>query len=271
MATLTPNDIINLVAKAAKAAGTVTSTPGTSGALSGTVTLGPGSFSDATLVNGVKLGSNPAFRHGQISTQTIKATEWLSRQTFAAAIIYAESGGRTNARCFNIDKPDGSPGCSPTGPAGPRGVDRGLWQWNSVAWPTITDTAADDPASATILAYLVSNGFSDFGPWKKSKGMDTNSEPFKVIAKAMEDQMGYVIDKGIFGIPGEAGFYDSITGALGGALDWATALGKLLSNLISVSFWKRVGMGAAGLGLLILAIVLFSGNTIRSTVRKVTP
>lgn len=271
MATLTPNDILNLVAKAAKAAGTLTSTPGTSGALSGTVTLGPGSFNDATMVNGVKLGSNPAFRHGQISTQTIKATEWLDRQTFAAAIIYAESGGVTNNRCYNVDDANGNPTCRKTPPAGPRGVDRGLWQWNSVAWPTITDTAADDPASATILAFLVSNGFSDFGPWKKSKGMDPNSEPFKVIAKAMEDQMGYVVDKGLFGIPGEAAFYDTITGALSGALDWATGLAKLLSTLVSVSFWKRVGMGAAGLGLLIFAIVLFSGNTVRSSVRKVTP
>lgn len=47
--------------------------------------------------------------------------------------------------------------------------------------------------------------------------------------------------------------------------DWATALGKLLGNLISGAWWRRVGIGALGVVLVIIAVVFAAGTP---TIRK---
>lgn len=174
----------------------------------------------------------------------------------AASIMLAESGGVTEARCYNVDDAQGRPTCSPTGPAGPRGVDRGLWQWNSVAWPQITDAMADDPKTATELAYKVSNGFQQWGPWTGSKGLDPNSQPSRTIRalKQYESPTDAVVDT----LPG-----------VGALVGWADALGRFLSALISPAFWRRVGIGAAGIALVVLAVVYLNrGNlaTVAATV-----
>lgn len=267
MATLTPAELITLALNAAKH-GAIVSYP-----TDGKVQIAPGSSNGDTVLSGVKLGSNPAFRNGQITAGPMTTDEWWGRVVQAAAIMYAESGGVTNARCYNIDGPDGKPTCSNRPPAGPRGVDRGLCQWNSVAWPMINDAAADNPIVAATLLFYVSNGYSTWQPWNGSKGLDQNSDKFKTVLKAAEDMAGHALDKGVFGIPGEVGLYNGIqTGidALGGVVDWAASLGKLLASLVSGAFWRRVGLGAAGLALVVVALVLLSGVT-TSVARKAAP
>jgi uncharacterized membrane protein len=251
----------------------------------GKLTISQGSMNDATMVNGVRIGSSPSFRHGHITSATLAPDEWLSRLINASCVIFAESGGVTNARCYNVDGPSG-PTCSPTGPAGPRGIDRGLWQWNSRAWPTITDTAADDPVSATILAFLVSDGFSQWAPWSKSKGLVAGSTPRNTMVaawKAAKPNDSANAEE-MWGIPAAVAMValnsatqghggatvDAVGTAAGAAVDaaqsawgtltdWTSALGKLLSTLISTSFWVRVGMALLGLGLIGIALALASG------------
>ena len=182
----------------------------------------------------------------------------------AASIMYAESGGVTDAKCYNYDK-NGSPSCSPTPlPAGTpgteRGVDRGLWQLNSVAWPTVNDMAAFDPYDSTRLAFLISGGFRNWGPWAKSKGMDPNSAPAKAVQAAYAETEGRVIDKGVLGLPGEAQVLDAAEGAVGAVtgigstlLGWAEALGRILSHLLDAQWWTRLAIGALGVVLVLIA------------------
>lgn len=184
----------------------------------------------------------------------IPTSEYDRRVVQAAAIVMAESGGDTNAVCYNVDGPDGKPTCSSKPPAGPRGIDRGLWQWNSVAWPQITDLAAFDPASSTEIAFTVSNAYTSFGPWSKSRGMDPNSQAFKTIAATYESMLGRAVDDTpILSTidPDADGIPD---GAFGALVGWAEGLGRLLSNLTSAAFWTRVGIGALGVAFVIFAI-----------------
>jgi uncharacterized protein YkwD len=43
--------------------------------------------------------------------------------------------------------------------------DRGLWQISSRWWPNITDAQADNPASAAVHIFNISNSGRDFSPW----------------------------------------------------------------------------------------------------------
>lgn len=192
-------------------------------------------------------------------TTTITNADYDQRAVRAASIMMAESGGRTDARCYNYDGPNG-PTCSPTPlPAGTkgteRGIDRGLWQWNSKAWPDISDMAADEPETATDIAYRVSKGFTTWGPWRGSRGLDPNSAPSRTIAAEYRNMMGVVVDDTPILSqldPDANGTPDGLAPALG----WLEALGKLLSNLLSPAWWRRLGVGALGLLLVVIAVVL---------------
>ncbi len=207
-------------------------------------------------IGGVDVRSG-AFHNGRIVEQRLTVEQWHARQITATAVLFAESGGVTNARCYNVDGADGKPTCSPRPPAGPRGTDRGIAQFNDKAWPMIPDTAADNPGTAVKLVALITNGYRDWGPWEGSAGLDPNSAPFKAARAQYEDTLGIVIDKGLFGLPGETAVYGAVEGVFGTILGWAEALGKLLSVLLSVAFWRRVGMGALGLVLVALALSTF--------------
>jgi hypothetical protein len=43
--------------------------------------------------------------------------------------------------------------------------DRGLWQISSRWWPNISDAQADNPASAAVHIFNISNSGRDFSPW----------------------------------------------------------------------------------------------------------
>lgn len=196
----------------------------------------------------------------------IPTSEYDARVLRAASIVWAESGGKTDARCYNVNGPDGKPTCSPTPPAGPRGVDRGLWQWNSVAWPKIDDLAAFDPSTSTEIAYITSKGYTSFGPWSKSRGMDPNSAPSKLIRDTYESMLGRAVEEYV-GTPINAiDVTDTVSNAAGGLFGWAEALGRLLSRLIDPAFWRRIGIGALGVVLVVVAVVLLARRAVTSTV-----
>lgn len=177
----------------------------------------------------------------------------------AASIMQAESGGDTSAVCYNVTGPNGQTTCSKVGPAGPKGRDRGLWQFNEKAWPDISDQAAFDQHQATELAWIISNGFRTFGPWSKSKGMDPSSAPSQTVKAAYESMLGRAvddtpilsqIDKNADAIP------DFIPGALDALTSWTEGLRQLLGHLLSGSWWRRIGIGALGLLLIVIAVAL---------------
>lgn len=190
------------------------------------------------------------------SPETITSQDWYDRVVQAAAVIYAESGGNKGARCYNVTGPDGKATCSPTPPAGPRGVDRGLWQFNSKAWPQIPDDLADNPVVATDIAFIVTRQFTTWGPWAGSKGLDRAGPKYQEVAKVFYDRLGVAVPKGILGLPGEEQAYEAIQG-LGSTLGKSLGgLSSLLAWLADAELWKRIGIGALGLLLVLLAAYL---------------
>jgi len=59
---------------------------------------------------------------------------------------------------------------------------------------------------------------------------------------------------------------------IGGAISAAEATGKLASHLIDPNFWKRVGIGAAGLSLIWTGTIIFvlSTDTAKSAIKQAT-
>lgn len=179
----------------------------------------------------------------------------LTREQFkkgaltAACIAYAESRG--DPTVINVNGVKSS---------APGSRDRGIVQWNDKAWPGITDAMALNPRIAFVLFWRVSKGWQDFSPWHGSLGLDPTSAPSQVILKEYESMTGKAVDLGLFGIPDVKPLIDA---ALGGVLDWAKALGRLLSKLLDPAWWKRVGIGALGLLLIVAALVLIAYTAVK--------
>lgn len=174
---------------------------------------------------------------------TLTRDQWKKSCITAACVVQAESGGNAGARNVNVG-----------GPA-PGSIDRGLFQFNNEAWPKITDAMADSPRIAFLLAWRITKGWQQWGPWTGSRGLDPASEPSRLIIGTYESMTGEAVGKGLFGIPDIRPVVDAVKDAVGTALGWAEALGRLLSNLIDPSWWRRIGVGALGLLLIIAAIV----------------
>lgn len=164
----------------------------------------------------------------------------------AAAIMLAESGGHPLARNQDSPVPAGSPPWITNNNAPGKGTDRGVWQWNDKAHPDISDAAAYDPAFATAAAYMASDGFTAWGPWTGSKGLDHAGTQYRAVLAAYQGSKGVAVDD----TPGP-GSVAEIT-----QLGWVQQLGKLLGYITSAAFWRRFGIGALGVLFILIAVAL---------------
>lgn len=174
----------------------------------------------------------------------------------AVALVMAESGGRSGARRDEKDNPLG-------------GVDRGWWQLNSKALPNVTDAKAYRPTEASEIVWDLSQGGTDFSCWgyrfnpprttfeacpnfrKGTQRTDLNL----AAARAAIANPTPCADKLI---AASTTSDDTVTPnpGLPDAPGWLTSLGRLLANLIDPSWWRRLGTGALGLLLVVLAVVV---------------
>ena len=143
----------------------------------------------------------------------------------AAAIVMAESGGKTRAR--NVNK-DGS-------------IDRGLFQINNKAHPNVSDACADNPQCAARAALRISSGGKDWSPWSAYKN--------GAYRKFLDGKLPDADDAGTFGVTRGPGL-DTQASKLGG--DFL----ERLNILFEQKFWQRVGFVAAGAIAIIIGIVL---------------
>lgn len=148
----------------------------------------------------------------------------------AYAIITRESGWNTKA--VNVNK-DGS-------------RDRGLWQWNDKAWPSISDKCAFDPVCSTLKAIEVSKNGKDWGPWKSSGSVHPDTTGVKLPNTANAD------DAGLFGVGRGTGLDTKV----GDALNISAKFYKLLT---STEFWLRLGEAIAGIILITLGLKMLTG------------
>lgn len=190
-----------------------------------------------------------------------------TRPATAAAIALAESGGKTNARCYNYRDATGVVRCSPTPRPDATSVDRGLWQINNVWHPEVSDTQADDPLAATSAAFRISAGFQHFTAWSTY----TNGAYKRYLALTMDEcqrQMDIgpdALTAALAGIGGAmVGAGGAAAGAVGDVAHAAVALPEFLAKLADSHTWLRVvqvigGLGAVALGLMLIERDMVSG------------
>lgn len=123
------------------------------------------------------------------------------------AIVYAESGGNTQAKHVNGD---GS-------------IDRGLWQINNKAHPDVTDQCAYDPVCSSKFAHQL---FSGHGNSWQSWATFTGGSYQKFLPRAQSDFNAWVnglpgpnVQVGIAAPPGLVGALGAATvaGSAGGS------------------------------------------------------
>lgn len=162
------------------------------------------------------------------------------------------------------------------------GNDRGWWQINSKAYPDVPDSVCYDPVQSTQWVFATSKGFTDWTSWKTSSGSGPRSGRNWAVALDAAVSAGDGDSLGSAGTPVSIGdavdavgaipalATDSIGSTLGGAfLSWTDALGKFLSSLISPEWWKRIGIAAIGVFVIILGLILMFGKTAVQTVGSV--
>ena len=158
-------------------------------------------------------------------------------------------------------------------PAGSR--DRGLWQINDYWNPSVTDSCAFDPECSTAWA---AKTWSTLG-WKPWATFKRNAHrPFLEQAEAAVEQAAgqapgsnggngrsFVPDWVPTPTPGEV--IDTVGGAAGALIPDAVGdafkfVGRAFEAITSASFWKRAGLGAAGLALVVGAVVWVKRDTL---------
>ena len=106
----------------------------------------------------------------------------------AAAICMAESGGQAtvyacdaNGRTVGVGYY--TPGKAINCPSGTTSYDRGLWQFNSVYAPKVSNACAFDPTCNAGQAYLYSDLGTAFSPWA-TYDSDAYARPYIDLAQA---------------------------------------------------------------------------------------
>jgi hypothetical protein len=169
----------------------------------------------------------------------------------ATSIVMAESSGDTLITHKNND---GS-------------IDRGMWQFNDKAHPTLSDTQAFDPVASTEYAYTISKGFTVDGMkavWHDGKGKPSKGlDGAYVLITAR--QLG--IDLGGSPLDTVSTAANSVFSAV--TPDWVSSAGKVLGNLLNGTWWKRIGIGALGVIIVLIALILLFGKDVEKGISPV--
>ncbi len=153
-------------------------------------------------------------------------------QRIAVAVALAESGGDTNA-------------------VGDGGDSIGLWQINT-RFHRYDKGALRDPEQNARAMLAISAGGSNWRPWS----VYTNGKYRQYL-----DQAGSLTP-----VVGDA--VGAVGDAVGGAVNMAASVGKFLGVLSDPSWWKRLGVGAAGFLLIAIVAFLLLKDLATSTVSK---
>lgn len=211
--------------------------------------------------------------YGIIAAYFGKASGVNSPATVAFAIVRAESDGVVNAY-------------RPASQNTLGGDDRGIWQWNSKAHPDIKEAQAFDPNVATMFAATKSARGQNWGAWNygpnaysgTSRRLDLDTA-WRTIAPIKDrppslSEVGAKLDAERAKQPDvggaqmstdtgpAAGVFDAVLepvkDAVSGLADWAAPLAGLLRVLADPTWWRRIGIGALGVVLVIAMIVIYN-------------
>lgn len=185
--------------------------------------------------------------------QLVKS-EGFADPVTATAVVLGESGGDTDAVNTNSD--------------GTR--DRGLWQLNSKDHPSMSDADAFDMLKSTRYAKSISAGGRDFRLWHATTA-PAFADHLVTARKAVAESPDTIGSGGLGNVIGStvgnaadtvAGAADKLLpgnpfGSIVDALGTLTALGiKVFGVLLDPDFWKRLGLGLAGVVLIAVGVAM---------------
>ena len=158
----------------------------------------------------------------------------------------------------------------------------GLWQIHPVHFPALeADGIVPDPeinlknpvANAKAAAYVYSK--QGFGAWTTaSEATEAVAERGNADLEVNEDRATEWVTEQMGG-DYDFGPLDLITDPLGtlgdlpGVGDWMDGLGKFLGIITSADFWKRIGLGVLGAGVIIAALIFWNKDEIQETIGAV--
>lgn len=185
----------------------------------------------------------------QLARLALKYWKQDGAAALAVAVALAESGGRTDA-------------LGDTGITGAKwGPSVGLWQIRSLnadkgTGRTRDEIANRDPDTNARHAFEISGGGSNWKPWSAYTS-GAHKAYFKRAAAAVEAAGGSIPDKTS---PGDWNV-DSVL-PLDPITDPLLAVGDFLGKLGDPALWRRIGLGALGAAVIVLAIVLLARDLI---------
>lgn len=198
----------------------------------------------------------------------------------AVSVIFAESGGDTDARCYNVHNAAGHVVCAKSPPPGGAiSVDRGLCQFNDHSHPEVSDATAANPQLAVGAMFHLSHGFIDFHEWSGWTSGNYRRYRTAALGEARAQLAGEkthpltdataAVGGGLVGAGG------AVAGAAGGIASAVTSVPEFLSKLSSQGTWVRVvqvvvGIAAVGGGAVLLGKDLSPLGQIATTAAHAT-
>jgi len=171
----------------------------------------------------------------------------------AVGIMWAESKLDPAAVCHNVRNLRtmkvvcGTPGAP--GYSGLLSTDRGIWQINDHWHKEVSDAQAFDPTQATIAAYRISAGFTDFHQWATAPLLTSNPSVERIVSLATEEAKQQLAgEKGPSPITAATaavggtlyGAGKAAGAAASGAVHGTISLGEFLANITDPKVWTRV-------------------------------
>jgi hypothetical protein len=180
------------------------------------------------------------------------------------AIVLRESNGNAKAFRDASKNPDG-------------GNDRGWWQFNDKYHPDVSDIVAYDPIKSTAVAYQKSKGFTEWKPWFQDgklrfdgpNGLAAYQAAVKAAVDSGDKDIPFMFyeEDGKQYVNGEE-LKSGVEQVVDKVIPWADTLAAILSRLVSVDFWKRVGITVLGAAIIVAGLILFFGQ---DTVKGLIP
>lgn len=146
-------------------------------------------------------------------------------------------------------------------------IDVGLWQINSVHGYSTADMQI--PQKNAQAAYAISHSGNDWSPWATWNSGKASAQPNVKDAEIAVSNAGYStgnwatwVDQHVPGVHQAA---DVAQGAFG----WTHYVGQFFSNVTSGAFWRRIGIGFAGVLLVLFALYVAFHKSAASATSKI--
>jgi hypothetical protein len=152
--------------------------------------------------------------------------------------------------------------------AGAGSLHIGLWQIGIDAHPQYANSDLTDPTVNAAAMYAISNNGTDFSPWLKFeapnaykkylyKGPSLGFTSLDPITNPLTNPIKAATDAGQVG----GGVVSTVVSSAEATGNLLAQVGSVLGDITQGAFWKRLGIGALGVVLMIVAVAFLLADT----------